>query len=332
MSLHAYSWLNCFLPWLQFCTTRLQQAETASGSICCTVSQWWLRSRHTQGKSSNLQGTIAFTSFSFEYICIHCCLPLDRFCIKNTIHNFGLISYRWWPIPRKSLPCVTRLSSKANVDSLFTNVGALTQPRDLIKNELQGGEKEREKRLWFSRGYAKSTDDLHTWCQITNYYARPSPGIFAWGNPPVQSKADIIRHIDAPAWSRFPSKTCVDWSDFSGTISVVSGIYDALSSIYTCRSPAVSFVVSDVQWFWLKTRHFNRNVRLNGVGGQQDSCWCSRQPPCSLHWSTFQERKNCECHWYRETVDGNRAWDAHITVSQKWFRHSASKLTNRGLV
>ena len=147
MSLHAYSWLNCFLPWLQFCTTRLQQAETASGSICCTVSQWWLRSRHTQGKSSNLQGTIAFTSFSFEYICIHCCLPLDRFCIKNTIHNFGLISYRWWPIPRKSLPCVTRLSSKANVDSLFTNVGALTQPRDLIKNELQGGGKEREKKV-----------------------------------------------------------------------------------------------------------------------------------------------------------------------------------------
>ena len=147
MSLHAYSWLNCFLPWLQFCITRLQQAETASGSICCTVSQWWLRSRHTQGKSSNLQGTIAFTSFSFEYICIHCCLPLDRFCIKNTIHNFGLISYRWWPIPRKSLPCVTRLSSKANVDSLFTNVGALTQPRDLIKNELQRGGKEREKKV-----------------------------------------------------------------------------------------------------------------------------------------------------------------------------------------
>ena len=113
---------------------------------------------------------------------------------------------------------------------------------------------------------------------------------------------------------------------------LLSVVFTTLCLPYTCRSPAVSFVVSDVQWFWLKTRHFNRNVRLNGVGGQQDSCWCSRQPPCSLHWSTFQERKNCECHWYRETVDGNRAWDAHITVSQKWFRHSASKLTNRGLV
>ena len=75
--------------------------------------------------------------------------------------------------------------------------------------------------------------------------------------------------------------------DFSGTIFVVSGIYDAS----TCYGQLA----------------LNRNIKHNGVRGQQKCCWCACQPPCHLFWPTFQERKDGECHlWLKimgQTLD-----------------------------